>query len=105
MSVSDESVSLSNSSKEEIAREIKEIFSYVKVSCEKDLTYFQPHFMTLFFHFQSSNRDNDVLANACRRLKNKSEAGYRGLLRLLNKCGYINVSAFAILVWSALQKK
>ena len=31
MSVSDESVTLSNASKEEIAREIKEIFSYVKV--------------------------------------------------------------------------
>ena len=35
MSVSDESVTLSNASKEEIAREIKEIFSYVKVSSEK----------------------------------------------------------------------
>lgn len=55
--------------KAEIAREIKEIFSYVK----------------------SSNRDNNVLANACRRLKNKSEAGYRGLLRLLNRYGYLNV--------------
>ena len=32
MSVSDESIILSNASKEEIAREIKEIFSYVKVS-------------------------------------------------------------------------
>ena len=37
MSVSDESVTLSNASKEEIAREIKEIFSYVKVSSEKGI--------------------------------------------------------------------
>ena len=60
------------------------------------LTYvdYLPYLRFLFIHFQSSNRDNNVLANACRRLKNKSEAGYRGLLRLLNKCGYINVSAF-----------
>ena len=35
MSVSDESGTLSNASKEEIAREIKEIFSYVKVSSMK----------------------------------------------------------------------
>ena len=41
--------------------------------------------------FQSSNRDENVLANACRRLRNKSEAGYRGLFRLLNKYGYTNV--------------
>ena len=56
-------------SKEEVAKDIKEIFSHIK----------------------SSPRNHEVIAKSCKRLREKSEAGYRGLVRLLNKYGYLSV--------------
>jgi len=54
-------------SKEEIAREIKQIFVYVK----------------------NNPKDTEFLSKACQQLRSKSESGYRGLVRLLCKYGYV----------------
>ena len=57
-------------SKEEVVKDIQEIYSHIK---------------------RSGPRNNEFIINACRRLKGKSEHGYRGLIRLLNKNGYLSV--------------
>jgi len=58
-------------SKEEVVKDIQEIYSHIKQ--------------------RSGPRNNEFIINACRRLKGKSEHGYRGLIRLLNKNGYLSV--------------
>lgn len=43
------------------------------------------------FSFQSHNRDNEYLVKACKKLRNKSETGYKALVGLLHKTGLLNV--------------
>ena len=57
-------------SKEEVVKEIQIIYSHIK---------------------RPAPRNDEFILRSCRRLKEKSEHGYRGLLRLLNKNGYLNV--------------
>jgi len=55
--------------REEIAREIKQIFAHIKHNPE----------------------DTETIHKAAKALRSKSESGYRGLVRLLNKYGYLHV--------------
>ena len=65
----------SSISKEEVVKDIQVIYSHIKRSALG----------------RSAPRNDEFIIRSCRRLKEKSEHGYRGLLRLLNKNGYLSV--------------
>ena len=45
----------------------------------------------IFFVFQHNPEDTETIHKAAKALRSKSESGYRGLVRLLNKYGYLHV--------------
>ena len=47
--------------------------------------------LNIFFVFQHNPEDTDTIHKAAKALRSKSESGYRGLVRLLNKYGYLHV--------------